>query len=109
MPRTVTVTLSHDLGKDAARARVEEGARQIIGALGGGVSARLFKVHQEWTGEDQLSFNAKGLGKTIDGTIDVFPAHVRIEATLPNVLAALAELITGRVEKEGRLLLEKRA
>ena len=108
MPRDVTVTLSHDLGKEGARQRIQEGAQQIVSALGGGAAGMLLNVSEEWTGEDQLSFIAKGLGRTIKGRIDIFPAHIRIEATLPNVLATLAELISGKVEKEARLLLEKR-
>jgi hypothetical protein len=105
MPRPVTVTISHDLGKDEARRRLTEGFGKLKGALGGGM---LFSFVEEWTGADQLSFTAKGLGQTIIGKIDVFPQHVRIEATLPNILASIAETVAGRVEKEGRLLLEKK-
>jgi hypothetical protein len=105
MARPVTVTLSHDLGKDEARKRVADGFGKLKGAIGGNL---MFAFVEEWTGPDQLSFSAKGFGQTIVGRIDVFPQHVRIEATLPSVLAAIAETITGRMEKEGRLLLEKK-
>lgn len=101
--------LNHDLGQDEARKRVKDGASQILQALSGGAQSVLFKVDETWTSEDQLTFNAKGLGRMITGTIDIFPQHVRIEATLPSVLAALAELISGRVEKQGKLLLEKKS
>lgn len=105
MARTVTVTISHDLGKDAARKRVAEGFGKLKGAIGGGL---MFSFAEEWTGADNLAFTAKGLGQTITGKIDVFPQHVRIEALLPNILAAIAETITGRMEAEGKLLLEKK-
>ncbi len=105
MPRPVTVTISHDLGKEEARRRLTEGFDKLRGAMSGGF---LFAFAQDWTAPDQLSFSAKGLGQTITGKIDIFPQHVRIEAMLPGLLAAIAETITGRMEKEGRLLLEKK-
>lgn len=105
MPRPVTVTISHDLGKDEARRRIAEGFTKFRSSLTGGM---MFSFSEEWSGADQLSFTAKGLGQTITGKIDVFPQHVRIEATLPNILASVAEAITGRMEHEGRLLLEKK-
>ncbi|MGF1545533.1 MAG: polyhydroxyalkanoic acid system family protein [Parvularculaceae bacterium] len=105
MPRTITVTLDHDLGKDEARRRVSEGFDKLKGAMTGGAP---LSFTEEWTNEDQLTFDARGLGQRAHGRIDVFPQHVRIEATLPTVIAALAEIVTGKVEKEGRLLLEKK-
>jgi hypothetical protein len=105
MPRLVTVTLSHDLGAEEARRRLREGFGRLKSSLSGGM---MFAFDESWTSDNQLRFNAKGLGQTIAGVIDVFPQHVRIEATLPNVLASLAEIITGRLQKEGALLLEKK-
>ena len=103
MARPVTITISHDLGKDEARKRVREGFDKLKDAMTGGM---MFKFSEDWTSEDTLSFNAKGLGQNIVGTIDVFPQHVRITATLPSLLATLAETIAGRVEKQGKILLE---
>ena len=105
MARPVTVTVSHDLGRDEARRRLHEGSDKIKSQLGGGM---MFKFTEEWTSEDRLSFTAKGLGQNITGTIDIFPAHIRIEAVLPGLLANLAELISGRVEKQSQILLEKK-
>lgn len=105
MSRQVTVTLTHDLGKEEARRRIAEGFDKIKGGLSGGF---MFQFAQEWSGADRLSFTAKGFGQNISGAIDIFPQHVRIEAMLPNLLAAIAESITGRMEREGKLLLEKK-
>ncbi|PQA85470.1 hypothetical protein CW354_21230 [Marinicaulis flavus] len=103
MARPVTVTISHDLGKEEAKTRVREGFDKLKNAMTGGM---MFKFSEEWTSEDTLSFTAKGLGQEIAGTIDIFPEHVRIIATLPGLLASLAETVAGKVEKEGKLLLE---
>ncbi len=105
MARPVTITISHDLGKDEARTRVRDGFDKLKGAMTGGM---MFKFQEEWTSADTLSFTAKGLGQNITGTIDIFPAHIRIVATLPGLLAAIAETVAGRVEAQGKLLLENK-
>lgn len=103
MARPVTVTISHDLGREEARTRVRDGFDKLKDAMTGGM---MFKFSEEWTSEDTLSFTARGLGQHITGTIDIFPQHVRITATLPGLLASLAETVAGRVEKQGKILLE---
>lgn len=105
MTRPVTVTISHELGAEGARQRVREGFDRLKTTLSGGM---IFAFDQNWSSANQLRFTAKGLGQTITGVIDIFPQHVRIEAMLPGVLASLAEVITGKLEKEGALLLEKK-
>ena len=105
MSRKITITLTHDLGKDEARRRIAEGFEKLRSGLSGGF---MFQFAQNWTGADRLSFSARGLGQTIAGDIDIFPQHVRIEASLPTFLAVIAETIAGKVEREGRLLLEKK-
>ncbi len=105
MPRTVTIMLDHDLGKDEARRRIDEGFDKIKSSLSAGA---LLTFDRQWDAEDSLSFSGKGLGQQVAGQIDIFPKHVRIEATLPSLLASLAEIIAGRVESEGKVLLEKK-
>lgn len=105
MARPVTVTVSHELGKDEARRRIRDGFGRLQKQLSGGM---MFSFQETWAGEDTLEFTAKGLGQNIAGKIDIFPEHVRIEAMLPGILATLAETVMGKVEKEGKLLLEKK-
>jgi hypothetical protein len=105
MSRPVTVTLSHDLGKEEARRRLTDGFDALKSSIAGGM---MLKFNEQWTNPDQMTFSAKGLGMTADGKIDVFPQHVRIEVVLPGPLAAIAEQITKRLQKDGALLLEKK-
>ncbi len=105
MARPVTVTVSHDLGLEEARQRFRDGAGKLQEPLAGGM---MLKFTETWETDDRLTFTAKGLGQTITGEIDIFPQHVRITATLPGILASLAETIAGRVESQGKLLLEKK-
>lgn len=105
MARPVTIMLKHDLGAVEASKRLREGFGKISSGLSGGM---MFRFEEAWVSDTALRFTAKGLGQTITGAVDVFPQHVRIEATLPGLLASLAEIIAGRVEKEGQILLEKK-
>jgi len=105
MARSVTIILNHDLGVAEASRRMRAGFDRIKQSLSGGM---MFRFDETWASDAKLSFTAKGLGQTITGVVDVFPQHVRIEATLPSILASLAEIIAGRVEKEGQILLEKK-
>jgi hypothetical protein len=105
MSRPVTIILNHNLGAAEASRRLREGFGRIRQSLSGGM---MFRFDETWESDASLRFTAKGLGQTITGAVDVFPQHVRIEATLPGLLASLAEIIAGRVEKEGQILLEKK-
>lgn len=105
MPKTITITLAHDLGKDEARRRVEAGFDRLKSAIAGDAIARF---ERNWESEYRLAFNGRGLGQSATGFIDVFPQHVRITATVPTLLGSLAEIVAGRVEAEGKLMLEKK-
>ena len=47
-------------------------------------------------------------GQAASGIIDVAEDHVRLEVTLPWLLAKLAEKIQPMIRKEGTLMLEKK-
>lgn len=86
---------------------MRDGFDNLKGALTGGISGGMaFKFSEQWTSADTLTITAKGLDQNITGSIDIFPQHVRIIATLPGLLASLAETVAGRVEKQGKILLE---
>lgn len=105
MSRPVDVTISHDLGKEEAKRRIVDGLDQLKSSITGGLG---FKLEENWATEDKLIFSASGFGQTITGAIDIFPQHVRIEVMLPALLASAAEKITGKLQKQGQLLLEKK-
>ena len=105
MARPVTVTIPHDIGREETRRRIREGFGKLKSEISGGVP---LSFEENWTNDDQLVFQAKGLGQKVQGKIDIFPAHIRIELILPGFLASLAEIITGRLEQQGQILLEKK-
>ena len=106
MARPVTVNIPHALGKEEARRRIEEGFGQMRQQMTGGMGA-MVAFQERWEG-DRLHFEAGGLGQKLTGRLDVMADSVRIELDLPEILAALADKIVGRLKTEGQKLLEKK-
>ena len=103
MSKPVVVSIPHRLGKDEALARLKSGLSR-----GRSHFSALLTIEEEiWSG-DHLQFRVRALGQTASGTTEVAQDHVRLEVTLPWLLAAFAEKITPAIRKEGTLLLEKK-
>lgn len=103
MARPVTITISHELGRQGALGRLRGGIEQIRDRLG---LVRMRLVEESWEG-DTLRFGVAALGYTVHGRIEVEERLVRVEVLLPWVLAVFAEKLKLGVEKQGRILLEK--
>lgn len=109
MGRPVTASVPHQLGKDEARRRIADGfanlQRQMTGGMFGvlGVAA----VKERWEG-DRLHFEGGALGQKVAGRLDVLADSVQIQVDLPEMLALLADRITGRFKQEAQKLLEKK-
>ena len=104
MATPVTVTIPHKLGKAEARARIDRSIGDFKRQL---ASAGLGQMHEHWA-EDRMHFTAGMLGQSISGRLEVRAEELRIEVDLPAFLAGLADKIAGRLQKQGRLLLEKK-
>jgi Putative polyhydroxyalkanoic acid system protein (PHA_gran_rgn) len=101
--KPIVVSIPHRLGKDEAIRRLKRG----LGSVRTEYRA-LFQVQQEiWSGE-RLAFNIIALGQSISGTMDVADDYVRLELTLPLLLAAFARGVEALIRKRGLLLLEKK-
>jgi hypothetical protein len=100
------VNIPHQLGKQEARRRIDEGfgrmRQQMTAGLGG-----MLTFHEQWEG-DRLHFEGSGLGQKLTGRLDVRADSVEMQLDLPEMLAAIADLITGRIRQEGQKLLEKK-
>jgi len=103
MTRPVTVSLPHQLGRAEARRRVEAGFADLSRHLGGPAGA----VEKHWDG-DRLSFAIQSFGQVVSGYVAVADAVVTVEVLLPGVLGLIAGAVTGKLRKEGQLLLTKK-
>jgi hypothetical protein len=100
---TVTVVIGHSLGKIEAIRRLKEGFARANGHLG----AMIAIDEQTWHG-DTLRFRMRALGQTAAGTIAVLEDALRIEVSLPSLLAKAAKHLLPILRKEAALLLEKK-
>jgi hypothetical protein len=103
MSKPIVVSIPHRLGKEEAIRRLKSGLGRMRTDFG-----HLLAVQEEiWSG-DHLQFQVSALGQAAGGSIDVAEDHVRLEVTLPWLLAKLAEKIQPMIRKEGTLMLEKK-
>ena len=102
MSAPLIVNLPHRLGKEEATRRIKAGLARAETEF-----AMLITLEQQaWSG-DRLSFSAKSLGQRASGTIDVRDDHVRLEVTLPWLLARFAQAAQRVIGQKGQLMLEK--
>ena len=103
MSDPVTVIVGHRLGKIEAVRRLKEGFARTKGHLGA-----MIAIEQEtWEG-DTLRFHMRALGQTAAGTIEVLEDALRIEVSLPWLLAKAAKRLLPILRQETTLLLEKK-
>jgi hypothetical protein len=106
MGRPVTASVPHTLGKEEARRRIAEGFANAGQQMGSGMLGML-SFQERWEG-DRLHFEGGGLGQKISGRLDVLPDSIQIQVDLPELLAMLADKITGKLKQQTQLLLEKK-
>ena len=92
------VSVPHQLGRDAARRRVE----QFLEAVQRDYAAQISNVQGAWTG-DQLQFSLVAMGLAIRGTMVVEESAVQVSGPLP----LAAALFRGRIEQTIRDELQK--
>lgn len=103
MSEPITIIVGHRLGKDEAVRRLKEGFSRTKGQLG-----QMIAIEQEtWEG-DTLRFHMRALGQNAAGTIEVLEDALRIEVSLPWLLAKAAKRLLPVLRKEAALLLEKK-
>ena len=96
MTDTVTAIVGHRLGKVEAVRRLKEGFARTNGNLG------LIAMEQEtWEG-DTLRFRMRALGQTAAASIEVLEDALRIEVSLPWLLAKAAKRLLPVCERKRR-------
>jgi Putative polyhydroxyalkanoic acid system protein (PHA_gran_rgn) len=98
-----------DQRTNAATQAKPEGGR--VGATGAGRFNQTFSPNdkQRLDGQgDRLQFRIVAVGQSAAGTIDIAEDHARLEVTLPWLLAQVADKIQRAVQKQGKLMLDKK-
>ena len=103
MSETVTVIVGHRLGKAEALRRIREGLARTRGQFG-----PMIAIEQEsWEGET-LRFHMRALGQTAAASIEVLEEALRVEVSLPWLLAKAAKRLMPALRHGATLLLEKK-
>jgi len=103
MTAPLVVSIPHRLGRAEAVRRLKTGLGRARTDFG-----HLMSIEEEtWTG-DRVAFRLRALGQGASGVIDVQEDHLRLEVTLPWLLAKISEKLIPAIRKEGTLLLEKK-
>ena len=100
---TVTVIIGHRLGKEEAVRRIKEGFARGKGPLGPMIAME----QATWEG-DTLRFLMRALGQTAAAKVEVLEDALRIEVSLPWLLAKAAKRLLPIWRKEASPLLEKK-
>ena len=103
MNDTFAVVVAHRLGKAEAIRRLKEGFARTNGQLG----AMIALEQETWEG-DTLRFRMRVLGQTAAASIEVLEDALRIEVSLPWLLAKAAKRLLPLLRKEATQLLEKK-
>jgi Putative polyhydroxyalkanoic acid system protein (PHA_gran_rgn) len=101
MSKPLIVSIPHQLGREEAVRRIKSG----FATARGNYSAFLTFQEEAWTG-DRLAFNVSALGQAASGVLDVADDRVRLEVTLPWLLAKFAKKVRRAIRKEATLMLE---
>jgi len=100
---TVTVTISHRLGKAEAVRRIKDSLARSHGHLG-----PLIATEQEtWEG-DTVRLRIRVLGQAAAASIAVLEDALRVDVSLPWLLATAVKRLLPILRKETSLLLEKK-
>ncbi len=103
MALPLVVSIPHKLGKEEAIRRMKAGLGSVKTQYG-----QLIQVNEEiWSG-DRLVFRITAMKQQASGTLDVADDHVRLEVTLPWLLAGLAHGAQAMIRARATHMLEKK-
>jgi hypothetical protein len=90
MPKSISITLPHDLGVAEAKRRIQQQMDRLCAEY----VDKIGHSRVSWTG-DEAKFDVSALGQNSSGSIAVFPDSLKIDVQLPWVLAALSSKVQG--------------
>lgn len=93
MPGPITIDIPHELGRVAARERLEQGIGQVAAAVPGGS----LRSHH-WEG-DTLTFEIEAMGQRMGAKLEVFDTRIHAIVNLPPLAALFAEKIKTKLSQ----------
>ncbi|MEP9354965.1 polyhydroxyalkanoic acid system family protein [Xanthobacter sp. KR7-65] len=103
MGQPFTASIPHRLGKAEATRRLQAGLSSVRERF----SRHISITEEVWTGE-HLDFRIAALGQSAQGTLQVADDAVHLSVELPFMLDLIARKAKDLIQKQGKLLLEKK-
>lgn len=100
MTAPIEIDLPHKLGRDAARARIENGIGKLASFIPGGSVSE-----HRWDG-DTMAFTVEAMGQRVASRLTVLEDKVHAVFELPAFLSLFADKIRAKLAKDGPKLLE---
>jgi hypothetical protein len=101
MPTPTIVDIPHNLGREAAKARLTNN----IGSLGRHIPGGIADLQTTWPAADRMLVTLLAMGQRLSVTLDIGDTVVRASFMLPGVLGFAADAISAAVRREGSQLL----
>lgn len=106
MSKPIIVCIPHRLGQAEATRRLKGGLTRAAAQF-----PILSTDEETWTqenGTDRMAFRVRALGQAVSGKVDVRADDVQLELNLPFLLRVFAERAMETIQRQGKLLLEKK-
>ena len=98
----ITVTISHKLGREEAKHRIDSG----FGKIRADIEPYVSRLEYRWESDYTLELHATAMMQTLTGRIEVCEDFIKIELGLPRLLHLIAKTLSGRIQKTAASLLE---
>ena len=103
MARPLVVSLPHQLGQKEAVRRIQAGLADVRQKY-----AALITVDEETWADNRVTLRLRAVGQSAAAVIDILDDHLRLEVTLPWLLAKISEKLLPTIQREAVLMLEKK-
>jgi hypothetical protein len=101
MATPTIVDIPHNLGREAAKTRLQSN----IGSLGRYIPGGIADLQTTWPAPDRMLVILLAMGQRLSVTLDIGDNVVRASFMLPGVLGFAADAISAAVRREGSQLL----
>jgi hypothetical protein len=95
------VPISHSLGKDEVRRRLQSRSHEIGQFVPGGMA----DVTTTWPNEDRMDLSVKAMGQGIDGCVIIEENQVIFEVNLPPALSFVEPMVASAIRQHGQKLI----
>ncbi len=95
------VPISHSLGKDEVRRRLQSRSHEIGQFVPGGIA----DVTTTWPNEDRMDLSVKAMGQGIDGCVIIEENQVIFEVNLPPALSFVEPMVASAIRQHGQTLI----